>query len=310
MNRTAHAVLVCLCTGSLALLAQEPGKPAAAQSQGQELDQLVAAMQQAEAGLKTASLAMTTTGTYPGDLQFTTKGTLRVLLGAQPCLHTVMEFEFTSGMRGRLETVRTPEGAWMLEESPTYGQVFLSMDRATLEDIEWAAAVTKQGAMVPGGEASQARTPLGSQLLTGLRRSYDLKLLAKKDRDGQAGIWIGGDKRQGLDPGLESELLLADHVEVFVRTPDQAVTAVFYLQADGKVVQRILVDKLVVDEPMTAASFKLEVAGKKPKDVREHLPAWAPLDKLLGEAESKCKAEAEAKGRQAQAEVRPSRRQR
>jgi hypothetical protein len=291
MKRTASIVLAVVLVLSCALPGQEPQKKPVPPAEDPAIAALVAAMQKAESAAKSVELELVTTGTYPGGLTFTTKGTMRVLLGEQRALHTTMEFQAAHGMTGRVETVRTPDGVWMLENSPTFGEVYLFMDPATLADVEWAAAVTQQPGAVPGGVDGRSIGPLGSQLLEDLRRHYDLAVLSKKDRDGQPGLWIGGDHKKSLDPGADTELLLADHVEVFVREVDQAVLAVVYMQADGKIVQQIEVRRIVTNQTMELASFHLDVPGKKPVDVKEHAPAWSPLQRLIGEAEDKAGAD-------------------
>lgn len=274
--------------------AQEPAVPAPAPAAPAKdavaTDPAVAAaiarMRETEAGFRTMRLELQTSGAYPGGPSFTTKGTLRVLRTEQSALHAVVEFAFDDGLKGRMETVRTPEGVLMLEDTPTFGPVFLSMDPALVADVVWASKLLDKGAGLPGVEDDRAQSPLGSSMLADLARLHDLRVLSSTPRKGTEGRWVGGDVRGGLTPEQVGDLPLADRVEVFLRSPDDAMLEVVYLQA-GKPIQRIEVLELEVDRPMELSSFRIDAGDRKPKDVKLHQPSWGPLERLLREADAK-----------------------
>lgn len=283
----------------VAARAQEPAKPqepqkvpapAPAAKEATALDPAVAAalarMRATEAGFKTIRLELQTSGAYPGGPSFTTKGTLRVLRAEQSALHAVVEFAFDDGLKGRMETVKTPDGVRMLEDTPTFGQVYLAMEPALVADVVWASRLLDKGEGLPGVDDGRAESPLGSAMLADLARMYELRVLSSTPRKGTEGTWVGGDVRPGLDPQQVGDLPLADRVEVFLRSPDDAMLEVVYLQ-DGKPIQRIEVTALEVDRPMELSSFRIEAGDRKPKDVKQHQPSWGPLERLLREADAR-----------------------
>jgi len=238
---------------------------------------LLGEMREVEAAAKTVHIELETTGSYPGGVSFRTKGQMDVLRGEHPAFHTVTAYEFGDGLSGRLESVRNSDGVLTLTNNPTDGDVFLQMDLATLADVEWASKVLQRDAPVPAATDARMASPLGSGVLTELLRQFDLKILSRRGKDGQEGIWIGGDLRPDLQPEGDSDLPLADHVEVFVRTPDKAILDIAYLQL-GKVLQRIEVKRLVINAPMSPDSFTIDAAGRKPRQVRQQPQAWPALD--------------------------------
>src|SRR5262249_57349600 len=99
-------------------------------------------------------------------------------------------------------------------------------------------------------------------------------------RGGRAGRGWGGARRPGGNQEDDAHLPLADRVELFLRSPDNALFEIVYLQA-GKPIQRIKVETLVVGEAMPLESFVLDTKGKKPRDVRGHDPEWEQIQQLL-----------------------------
>ncbi len=302
MNRTnavpatAFLALGCLLA-PVAARAQEPAKPqepAPAAKEAPALDPAVAAalarMRATEAGFKTIRLELQTSGAYPGGPSFTTKGTLRVLRAEQSALHAVVEFAFDDGLKGRMETVKTPDGVRMLEDTPTFGTVFVTMEPALVADVAWASQLLDKGEGLPGVEDARAQSPLGSAMLADLARMYELRVLSSTPRKGTEGTWVGGDVRKGLDPQQVGDLPLADRVEVFLRSPDDALLEVVYLQ-EGRPIQRIEVTALEVDRPMELSSFRIDSGDRKPVDVKQHQPSWGPLERLLREADAKAEEE-------------------
>jgi hypothetical protein len=292
MNRTAHTTLFCLCAGfgpMAAVAAQEVPTAAPERAQDPEVSKLVAHLRAREAAAKSVRMELTTEGNLPGGLEFTTQGTLRVLRAEQggvAAVQSKVDFSFDDGLQGRMESVKTPDGVLLLENNPTFGEVFLRLDAALVADLEWAGQVLQRHDL-PGLADARAAAPLGSAMVEDLARRYQLAPLGKKDQDGQPGTWYGGDRRPG--PGLQGEdpdVPLADRVELFVREGDQVLLQVVHLRL-GKVVQRIRVGTLVVDEPMPLESFKLEVKGLRPRDVREHAPMWQQIEQVMQRAQAK-----------------------
>lgn len=292
MNRTAP--LLCpaaLCTALLAVTgaAQQPPPTPEPAPQDATASKLVETLRQREAAVKSVLLELVTEGLLPGGLEFTTRGTLRVLRTAQGDVAAVqanVDYTFADGLTGRMESVKTPEGVTIFEQNPTFGEVLVRLDAALVADIEWAGKVL-QRADLPGLADARAAAPLGSAMVADLLQRYQLAPLSKKDRDGQVGQWFGGDLRTG--PGLEGDdpdMPLADHVELFVRDGDQALVEVVHLQA-GKVVQRIRVDRLVVDGPMPIESFQLGDRGKRPREAKDHPPMWQQIEELMQRATAK-----------------------
>jgi sirohydrochlorin ferrochelatase len=292
MNRTARhtcsGLLALLCTAGFAA-GQETPAPPQQPAQDPAIEQLVAHLRAQEQAAKSVRMELTTEGTLPGNLEFTTKGTLRVLRAAQggvTAVHSRIDFTFSDGLQGDMESVKTPDGVLMLEHNPTFGEVFVRMDAGLVADLEWAGQVL-QRSNVPGLADARAAAPLGSSMVEDLARRYQLAELSRKDQNGQPGVWYGGDRRAG--PGLQGEdpdVPLADRVELFVREGDRAVLQVVYLRL-GKVVQRIRVGALVVDEAMPLESFKLDAKGLRPRDVREHAPMWEQIEQMLRQAQQK-----------------------
>ncbi len=271
---------------------------------------LVADLRAREAAARTIQLQLITEGRLPGGLEFSTRGTLRVLRAAQGGITAVqasVDYTFADGLAGHMDTVKTPEGVLIYEQAPTAGEVYVRMDKSVVADVEWAGAILQRSDL-PGLGDARATAPLGSAMVADLALRYDLAELSHKDKDGQLGTWYGGDRRPG--PGIEGEdpdVPLADHVELFVGEGDHALLAVDYLQA-GKVVQRIRADHVVVDAPMPLESFKLDDKGKRPRDVKDHAPMWQQIEDLLARAQAKA-TEQRAAGTLPEGEdVPPSRR--
>jgi hypothetical protein len=292
MNRTASVFpvgLFCLCLCAAAGRAQEPAAKAADAAQDAALADIVASLQRAEAAAKTVRLELSTEGHMPGGLDFRTRAVLRVLNAAQggmAAVQSTAEYTFADGLTGRIETVKTPDGVLVNEQNPTFGEVFVRIDKSIVADIEWAGRVL-QRTDLPGLADTRAAAPLGSAMVADLARRYALRPLGsdRNARNGEAGRWYGGDRRPG--PAVEGEdqdAPMADHVELVCRESDKAVLEVVYLQA-GKVAQRIAVEHLVLDEPMPLESFKLDDKGKRPLNVKEHPPMWQQIEELLQRAE-------------------------
>jgi hypothetical protein len=280
MNRTIVVCALALCATVSVLTAQEKQPPADAKAEDPLVKELVAKLQDAEGKAKSVYQELRTKGTFPGGLKFETTGVLRVLRGEHPRLQARVEFSFEDGFSGRMETLKTEEGVWILEHSPTSGEVYYEIDKKLIADLEWAAGVLGKADEVPGVDR-RGTAPLGSAMVQELSRQYMLAPLSKKERNGTRGQWIGGDLRPGRPKA--DDVPLPDRVELFVRDSDGALLETVHFQ-DGKPTQRVEVVKLEIDKPMTDADFKIDT-DQKPRPVREYLPAWSQIEHVLAEAE-------------------------
>jgi hypothetical protein len=309
MKRTIRVPAARCCPLFLvaAALAQEvPPAGGGPGAEEQRIHTVVAAMQAAEASAKSLWLEIETTGRMPGGMRWTTRGTLRVLQGEHPAVNTpaaysIVEYEFDQDLSGRIETVKTNDGIDLFEDNPTFGEVFLHIDQATVADLEWAGEVLQRRDL-PGVGDGRGAAALGSEVVRGLQDTYVLVPLERKDRAGEAGQWFGGGLRKGVLPDLEPDLPLADRVELFVRAKDHALLEVVKLQTQqpAEPLERIVVTKVERDVPLAPESFRIEPKGVPRKMLREH-PAWWEMAQ-----DALRKAEAKLEGK----EVRPSRRPR
>jgi hypothetical protein len=242
-------------------------------------------MRRAEAAAKTIWLEMETVGQDPEEVTVTTRGSLRVLRGEHPAVHTVVEYEFANGLKGRMESARTADGVNTIEDNPTFGQTWTHIDAETAADLEWAGEVL-QREQVPGLADGRAQAPLGSAMVADLARTYDLQPLPRRDRQGQEGMWLGGALRPGLQPEADADVPLGDRVELFVRNPDQALLEVVLMQGT-KTVLRIAVSRVEIDRPMTEESFKIDGKALRRRELREQTAAWEQVQRTLTEAEAK-----------------------
>jgi hypothetical protein len=319
MKRTAAAALFLLG----ALLAQSPPSPvvpgAVAPTPAAAADPtaaLVARMAAAEAKLRSAQLVMTTRGNLPGGLAVEVRGELRVLRGTQPALHTAFTYRFGDGFRGRAESAQTAAGIVTFHDDPAFGELYLRYDPTVVADLEWAGGVLQRSDL-PGMADRRAGAPLGATVLAGLGRQFALAPDARRDRQGEAGTWLVGPRRSGLEGGQaeggSGDLPLADRVEAFVRERDLALLEVVHHQGEV-VVQHLVVESLALDVELPAARFTVDGRGLRLRDVQEHAPSWEQVEQVLRQAEVRAEREAEASNAKLPAEPprpperRPSRR--
>lgn len=294
-----YRFLLALCIG----LGPLPAQDAAARAQGPAINDLVAELAAREATLESVRLELWTEGSMPGNVRFLTKGTLRVLMAEQQAdaagerrpkvaaVHSRFDYEFADGLKGGMESLKRDDGVETLQDDPTFGQVYVRIDKKVLADLEWAAAALQEED-APFAEDARASAPLGSAMLRDLSRRYDLVPLSRRESAGQPGIWYGGDQKprpkaeDGEDADADLDLPIADRVEVFVREGDHAALDVVHLLR-GEVIQRITVKKLVLDEPMSAESFRIDAGGRRPIDVKDHPPMQQQIEQLLVRASAK-----------------------
>lgn len=312
MNRTAAVTFGLLVVGSMPLAAQQGSASPQPAPQADPIEEIVAAMRAAEGQLTSLRLEMTTSGTLPSGLEVTTKGVLHVLRGTQPAVHAALEYSFGDGVRGRVESSQTADGIQLFESDPAFGEVFLHIDHKLVVDLEWAGQVLDRADM-PGMADRRALAPLGSSMLGELRRHFDFTIDARGERAGEAGTWLVGSRKPGLDID-DPDLPVADRIEAFVRKTDRALLEVVHRQG-GKVVQHLVVDKLEAGLALTAGTFRVDGRGQRVRDVQQHQPLWEQIEQVLKQAEAKCEQAAVKQNqalpadRQVKPEVRPSRRQ-
>ena len=281
MIRTVIPVLFVLALPAPNLPAQ-PG-------QLKTLQELVAEMKAREKAATSVYLEMTSTGSYPGDVQFETRGTLRVLHGTHFQFH--LQTSFGDGSSGESDMVRTPEGLWIRDTDPGFGEVFLKMDRELAARLEEASRILGQaGGGFPGPLSEQSTSPLGGALLESLSQQYDLNVERKLIADGQECWVVAGDLRGDLPAPNENAPPVPDRVDILVRIRDSAVLQMVHLK-DGRQQLRVNITRLELDRPMEESSFRIDVPGREPMDVMEHPAYAAQIQRTLDAAEAKKKGE-------------------
>lgn len=296
MNRTAERrrragslLLLAALVAAVPGRAQEPD----AKAETPPIEGFVEALRQLEARVKSLELDLETSGKLAGGLDFTTRGTLRVLRpeqGAAARVHSFVEFRFGDGLAGSTESLRTPDELLVLQQDPTFGEVYVRIDAMVLADLEWAGRVLQKQDL-PFVEQGLAGSPLGSAMLGDLVRRFDLKPIERPTEGGQKGTWYGGDRKKAA--GLEeegAELPVSDRVELFLRDGDHVLTEVVHKQGDD-VVQRIRVRRLALDEPLAAEALRMRDPVKKPRDVKEHAPMWQSIEQTVQRAMQKKEGE-------------------
>lgn len=302
MNRTEVVAAFALSCILGVAPTQEPAKGPPGGAQADPIDGIVAAMRDAERRAKSFRLELSTVGQLPGGLELTTKGVLHVLRGAQPAVHSAVEFSFADGLSGRMESAQTKAGIVLFEDDPAAGELFLHIDPATVADLEWAGTVLER-ADLPGMVDGRAVAPLGSAMVADLRRRFALALAERKDRDGEPGRWLVGPRSVGVED-KDPDVPVADKVELFIRDADHALLEVRHLLGD-KVVQRLDVKRVEVDVDLPAKAFVVDGGGQRLREVHQHAPMWNQIEQVLRQAEAKAVDKADGK---AEPEVRPSRR--
>lgn len=244
---------------------------------------LLREMQAAEQRLQSLVMEMQTSGQFGNGDEFQTTGSLQILRGPPRRQRTNVQFA-AAGIEGRMETLQGPDGILIYQQDPAFGEVMVQIPAVVVADLEWAGEVLRR-ADLPGMKDRRADSPLGSGMLSDLRRQFQLVVGERKERGGEAGVWLAGPRHAGL-PEHEADLPLADRVELFVRQRDLALLEVQHFQAD-KVVQRVEVKRLQVDAPVTETSLKLQWPALKPRDVAGYPPLAEPIERALKQAEAR-----------------------
>lgn len=264
-----------------AILPAQEGQGPAGRGQETSVAELVSMIKAREKTVGSVLMEMKTRGTYPDGVTYEVEGRVRVL--GETHFQFVQSSTFEEDLRSEGETVRTPDGAWMLERDPTFGEVYLHMTPDLLTRLEEAQKLISGE---PGGAFDNpAKDPMGSALLESLDQQFDLQV-ARRLIDGREFVVVQGKARDGMAPPPEmGDLPMPDRVELLMRTPDLAV--VEWTQfVDGKPVMQTEITRLELDLPMDEDSFELELPpGKEFIDVMDHPPAEAQIRQLLEEAE-------------------------
>ena len=242
----------------------------------------------AEAAIQSLRIRMKTSGKLPGGLDVVTSGELRVLKETQPAgavrRYSGLEYSFGEGVRGRLETAETAGGIQIFEEDPAFGAVFLQIEPLVVRDLEWAGTILERSDL-PGMVDPRASAPLGSSLIADVMQTFDLQVDARDARDGEAGVWIVGQRKAGLDE-QNPDLPLADRVEFFVRGSDNAVMLARYL-AGSELLQQIVLESVEIDVELQAADFVVDGRDVQLRNVKDHAPMWEQIEKTIQRAEDK-----------------------
>lgn len=288
MIRTALMTLGAL---TAALPAQSEQAP-----QAYTVSDLVAKMRARQKPVTSAYLEMMTRGSYPGGVTFEIKGTIRVL--GETHFHSSHRSTFEDDITVETERVMTPDGAWMREKDPAFGEVYLAMDRDLSEQLK---AATAELAGDDGAMDNPAKDPLGSAMLESLSQQFDLGV-QKRVIDSQEFFVVNGPLRESTgssEPDEEPQgfgggVPTPDRVELLVRMPDLAVVQMTQFK-NGVELMKVETTVLELNRPMEKASFRIDPsAGKSFKNVKDHLPAWTQIQRQLEQAEDK-RAERKAK---------------
>ena len=307
MNRTSRCVAFATALGVVVGqgAAQAPKPEAAAQPD--PIAGIVLAMRTAEQRAKSFRIEMQTSARWPDGTECQTTGSHDVLRGAQPMTRTLVEFALGK-LGGRMESVQTEKGIRIYQEDPAFGEVFYHIDAAIVADLEWAGEVLAR-ANLPGMKDRRAGAPLGSAMLDDLSQQFLLKVTERKERSGEAGQWLAGDRRPLGDQ--DADLPIGNRVELFVRDKDKALLEVVHHQGE-KVVQRIEVRRLEVDADIPAETFTVDGRGQRLREVRQYLTMWSQIQDVFKQADRKALEQAEAKAKAGEsateADVRPSKR--
>ena len=260
-----------------------PGQESAVGAANREnltLDQLVAQMVSKEGEIGSVRMSMVSRGTYPGGTGFEISGTVRVL--GETHFHITNQMTFEEDLGAETERVVTPEGTWIRESDPAFGEVYLSISKELMADLEAARRVLAGGEEQAGAMDNPAKDPLGSAMLRGLNEYFRLGV-ETRSIEGRDVYVVAGDARSGVEP--EPGTPPTDRVEMIVRRPDLAVVQMTRFQK-GKEIMTIEIQELQLDLPMEKASFAIDLpAGQQFIDVMEHPPAAAQIRQMLADAD-------------------------
>jgi hypothetical protein len=305
MIHTAATTLLTL----LALVVGPPGPgpqdKVGRPTQNPDIKRIIDNLKQRERTLKSVSLEMSTTSSYPSGTKFRTDGKLRVLGTTHFLIEVTSRFFGRAELQSRLRKAITPEGTWTFQSGPVEGGgVYTHMDKdlmVRLRKAERALAADRDTAMRnPGPMAGKGDAPLGSAMLAALDLQFELAVQAEKeDVDGVPCKVIRGKWRgfKGLDEDQINRAGRAvQRVEVFVREADGIpIRMVQYNKVEvepddpestlvDEIAFELRIKNLELDPKLDPAMFKLEAPeGTKFLPVMKHRPSRAQINRILEE---------------------------
>ena len=296
MIHTANWTLLtpALILGSGASAGAQSGS--AKSKQVSEVQRLISSLEKREKALKSLRLKMTTSGSYPGDLRFSTSGTLRVLGTTHFHLEVRSSFDRVAKAICEVEKVITPDGVWTRQTGPVE-DIYTVMSRDLMERLKDAqkaiAADRKENPMgLPGPLSNEGRAPLGSAMLKALDHQFELAVeKGTKMFDGVecrviSGKWRGfPDTEEIPNRPSESEPRGVQRVEIYLRTSDDVPIRMVQYSRVGKALE-VTISKIEIDPKLEARQFVLEKPkGRKFMPVMKHAPSKAQIKRLLDEYE-------------------------
>ncbi|MEY2980973.1 MAG: hypothetical protein RL562_1200 [Planctomycetota bacterium] len=283
-----RAILCCALPALLSAvptLAQEVEPKPVEASQVRTIEDLLGFVKGRESKAGAVLMEIESVGKFPDGSEFRTEGTLRVL--GKTHFHARMIAHLGPDVEAETETVRTPEGLWMRERDPVQREVFLAMDRATMERVDAATAVLGESAALGGFGTREAESPLGSLVLADLAQQFELQVGEPRDVGGTRCWIVGGAIKGGVDPDEEAFGLGADQVDVVVRIRDGALIKMTQFRG-GEPLLEVSIPKLEILEELDPASFTLALPERAQwSSVLDHPPARAQLDQLFEDARAK-----------------------
>ncbi len=268
---------------TLVLALLSPCGAQTAQTTPPSLAALIEAMQAKEKSIESASLEMTTKGSFPGGITITTKGKIRVL--GKTHMHVVVHTKFGPEMYSETETLVTPAGVYTREKDPVQGEVFTHMDPELLDELRAASLVLGKDLELPGLATGPADGPLGSRVLEDLSAQFDLAVSGPVIVADESCWVVAGPARAG-SAADQADALPADRMDLLVRRQDLAILRMTQLQA-GRPISDVRITRIELNLPMTPESFKLEIEAKqKPIDVMDHPPMRDQIQRIFDEAKA------------------------
>jgi len=254
---------------------------------------LVAKMKEREKSVDSVLMEMVSRGSYPGGVGFEIKGTVRVLGKDHFSISNRMTFD--DDLSSELDRVVTPEGSWIRERDPAFGEVFLKIEPELMQKLERAQAELAVSGDVPATMDNPVKDPLGSAMLQSLNEHFDLTVQQRSIK-GRDYFVVNGPVRDAAPPS-DPQMPVADRVELLVRAGDYAVVQMTQFEA-GKELMQIEITRLELGVPMDPSSFVIHLPdGAHFIDVMEHPPAAVQIRQLLQDAETKRSGDGEKNGR-------------
>ena len=289
-----HTAVRALSTSivSLGILAVVQAQDESTQAtQDTDIDRLISSIQRVEEGLQGLRLNMSTTGSYPGGVTFSTRGTLRVLGTTHYHLRVEASFGGPGGpdeIRSLTEQVGTSEGLWTRQMGPVE-DVYTTMDKDLMERLKIARrelAKEKESVVAVLSPLEDSAHPLGSAVLGALNQQFSLTVKPGTVRvlDAVECRVIEGDRR-GVAAGADQTPDVA-RVEIFLRESDNIPVRIVHWgeQGTNPLLEISITNVEINPTDLDEASFVLDVEeGRKVIPVMDHRPSMAQIQRLLSE---------------------------